>query len=99
MYSGTIAEVLNPVYLRNAHIEGTYLNLFQPNHDYYLNSLACRVRYAKVIQDTFVSLSGRAIVVQNGEKTAVQSLEDIEPFVAAKGKTLEVADRNCMDTS
>ena len=89
MYSGTVAQVLNPVHRSNAHLKGIYLNLFQPKHDYYLSCVARRMRKARVIQDTFVSLSGFTIIVQNEKKTAVQSLGDLKPFVASKGKTIE----------
>ena len=79
--------------------------MFQPKHDHNLSSVARRMRHARVIQDTFVRLKGLTIVVQNGKKMAIYNLEDLEPFVAVKGKKMEEfsfkkdLSRNCSDTS
>ena len=106
MYSGTIAAVLNPVHRRKAYDEGIFLNIFQPKHDYFLSSVARRMRFARVIKDTFVNLSGLTIVVEDGKKTGIRSLEDLEKFAAAKERSIgefipkkvDVVN-NCMDTS
>jgi len=94
MYSQVMSQILHPKHIKNAHLKGIFLNIFQPAHDRHLGRMARRMKKAELIHDTYSNLSRLTIVLTKGkkEKVEIRSREDLETFAEAKGRRLSEFD-------
>ena len=105
MYSGVIAKVLSPVHRTGAYREGIFLNIFQSRHDHHLSYVARRMRTVRLIEKTYVNLSGLTIVYVDGRKKEIKRIEDLEQIAVAMGRSISEFssdrdyDRNDMETN